>query len=67
LSLASSVTSSSNLEPLSFKKAYQLMCWHNAMQFEIASLHANGTWSLVTFYPTMNVVGCQWMYKIKWW
>ena len=26
LSLASSVTSSSNLEPLSFKKAYQLMC-----------------------------------------
>jgi hypothetical protein len=43
LSSASWVRSSPNLEPLSFKEAYQLMCWYNAMQFEIASLHVNGT------------------------
>jgi hypothetical protein len=41
------------------------LCWHIAIKSEIANLHANGTWSLVSFNPSINVVGCQWVYKIK--
>jgi hypothetical protein len=41
------------------------MCWHIAMKAEIVALHANGTWSLVPFDPSMNVIGCRWAYKIK--
>jgi hypothetical protein len=35
------------------------------MRSEIAALHANSTWSLFLFEPSMNVVGCRWVYKIK--
>ena len=35
------------------------------MRFEITALHANGIGSLVSFEPSMNVVGCRWVYKIK--
>jgi hypothetical protein len=41
------------------------MCWRITMKSEIATLHANGTWSLVPFDLSMNVVGCRWVYKIK--
>jgi len=61
----SRVMSPSTLEPLSFKEADQYLCWHTAMKDEIAALHANATWSLVPFDPSMNIVGCRWVYKIK--
>ena len=35
------------------------------MKSEIATLHAYGTWSLVPFDPSMNMVGRRWVYKIK--
>jgi histone deacetylase 1/2 len=35
------------------------------MRSEIVALQANSTWSLVLFEPSMNVVGCRWVYKIK--
>jgi hypothetical protein len=35
------------------------------MKDEIAALHANATWSLVSFDPSMNIVGDRWVYKIK--
>jgi len=41
------------------------LCWQIAIKSEIGALHANGTWSLVLFSLSMNVVGCQWVYKIK--
>jgi len=62
---ASRVMSPSTLEPLSFKEAGQYLCWHTAMKDEIAALHANVTWSLVSFNPSMNIVGYRWVYKIK--
>jgi len=35
------------------------------MKSEITTLHANNTWFLVLFEPSMNVIGCRWLYKIK--
>jgi hypothetical protein len=35
------------------------------MREEIQALHANRTWTLVSFHPSMNVVGNRWVYKIK--
>ena len=35
------------------------------MKSEIIALHDNGTWSLVQYEPSINVVGCRWVYKIK--
>jgi len=32
---------------------------------EIQALHANRTWTLVSFHPSMNVVGSRLVYKIK--
>jgi histone deacetylase 1/2 len=64
---ASRVMSSSSLKPLSFKEADQYLCWQIAIKNEIAALHANATWSLVPCDPSINIVGCQWVYKIKHW
>jgi len=61
----SRVTCSSDHEPLNFKDANWFLCWQSAMRSEIAALQANSTWSLVLFEPSMNVVGCCWVYKIK--
>jgi len=59
------VTYSSAHEPLSFREADRFLCWHSAMESEITALHANDTRSLVLHEPSMNVVGCRWVYKIK--
>jgi hypothetical protein len=37
------------------------------MKSEITTLHADGTWSLVPYEPSMNVIGYWWVYKIKCW
>jgi hypothetical protein len=41
------------------------VCWYNTIKSENDVLHENDTWSLVPFDPIMNVVGYQWVYKIK--
>jgi histone deacetylase 1/2 len=61
----SRVIYSSAHEPVSFREADRFLCWHSAMESEIIALHANNTWSLVPYEPSMNVVGCRWVYKIK--
>jgi histone deacetylase 1/2 len=35
------------------------------MQEEIQALHDNGTWTLVPYHSSMNLVGSRWVYKIK--
>ena len=52
-------------KPFSFSNANRYVVWHNAMCDEIAALRENRTWSLVPFYPSMNVVGSRWVYRIK--
>jgi hypothetical protein len=35
------------------------------MREEIQALRVNRTYTLVSFHPSMNVVGSRWVYKIK--
>ena len=65
IAIASRVVLLPQQEPLSFKDANRYLVWHNAMQEEIWALHSNQTWLLVPSHPSMNVIGCRWVYKIK--
>lgn len=57
--------SSSPHEPTSFKEASEDSRWVSAMKEEYAALPQNKTWSLVPYEPSMNVVGCRRVYKMK--
>ena len=35
------------------------------MEEDIRALHHNHTWTLVPKISNMNVIGCQWIYKVK--
>jgi len=61
----SQVGSPPSHEPLAFNDANRYKAWHSAMNEEIQALRANRTWTLVSFHPSMNVVGSRWVYKIK--
>jgi len=61
----SQVVSPSTYEPLVFNDDNRYESWHNATREEIQALCANKTWTLVSFHPSMNVVGSRWVYIIK--
>ena len=54
-----------DVEPPSFTIAKALPPWIDAMKEEFSALHRQNTWSLVPATPSMNLVGCKWVYKIK--
>lgn len=56
---------STSLEPTCFIIANKHPEWRKAMSDEISALLRNGTWILVPHSPTMNIVGCKWVYLIK--
>lgn len=39
--------------------------WQDAMQEEISALEKNGTWDLVMLPQGKQVVGCKWVFKVK--
>lgn len=52
-------------EPHGFKLAVKHPAWLLAMDDEIAALKHNNTWRLVPCSADHNVVGCRWIFKIK--
>jgi hypothetical protein len=52
-------------EPTCFSQASKHLEWRTAMNTEFDALLKNGTWSLVPFSPSMNIVGSKWVFKIK--
>ncbi|KAL5785071.1 hypothetical protein ACOSQ2_007463 [Xanthoceras sorbifolium] len=54
-----------NLEPKSVKETLLLPQWHKAMQEEFSALLRNNTWSLVPLDPSMHLVGCKWVFRVK--
>ena len=39
--------------------------WRDAMSVELQALENNGTWSVVSLSLGKHLVGCKWVYKIK--
>ncbi|RVW34641.1 Retrovirus-related Pol polyprotein from transposon RE1 [Vitis vinifera] len=52
-------------EPTTLKQAIKDPNWAEAMQTEIAALHKNQTWDLVDPPKDVNIIGCKWVYKLK--
>ncbi|KAJ0900510.1 putative RNA-directed DNA polymerase [Helianthus annuus] len=52
-------------EPRNFYEASQDPNWVSAMNEEIEALHRNDTWDLVELPSGRSLVGCKWVYKIK--
>ncbi|CAL2268150.1 unnamed protein product [Prunus armeniaca] len=54
-----------SIEPTSYTQASKFPNWQVAMQEEYTALIKNQTWSLVPYTPTMNIVVCKWVFKVK--
>jgi len=54
-----------NQEPICYSTAVKHHDWREAMNKEFDALLANGTWTLVSKPPNVNLVGCKWVYKVK--
>uniref|UniRef100_A0A803Q474 Major facilitator superfamily (MFS) profile domain-containing protein n=1 Tax=Cannabis sativa TaxID=3483 RepID=A0A803Q474_CANSA len=52
-------------EPRNYKQARQHKIWNQAMQTELYALLKNKTWTYVKLPPNKRVIGCRWVYKIK--
>ena len=53
------------VEPTCFSQAVKHQAWREAMAQEFNALQRNGTWSLVPYNSTMNVLPNKWVFKIK--
>ncbi|KAL2524522.1 putative mitochondrial protein [Abeliophyllum distichum] len=53
------------VEPGSLDEALKSEKWCKAMKEEYDALIKNQTWILVPPEPTMKIIGCKWVYKLK--
>lgn len=61
----SNVSTSLPLVPSSVSVALRDTQWRLAMLDEFNALLSNRTWSLVPPTPSMNIVGCKWVFRVK--
>lgn len=52
-------------EPLFYSQAIKNSNWCKAMQVELNALEANNTWKITSLPQNKKVVGCKWIYKVK--
>jgi hypothetical protein len=57
--------SPNEIEATCFSNADKEAEWRKAMNEEFDALLRNYTWTLVPYYPSQNVVGCKWVFRIK--
>lgn len=52
-------------EPTRIQVALATPIWKATMDLEYNALIQNNTWSLISPSPSLNVVGCKWIFSIK--
>ena len=52
-------------EPSTLKQALKDPKWIAAMQEELTALYKNNTWDLIDLPLGSNIIGCKWVYKLK--
>uniref|UniRef100_A0A5B7AA01 Reverse transcriptase Ty1/copia-type domain-containing protein n=1 Tax=Davidia involucrata TaxID=16924 RepID=A0A5B7AA01_DAVIN len=55
----------SSLEPTCVSQNLKDPHWRAAMSDEFNALVRNGTWDLVPSQPSLNVIGCKWVFRVK--
>ena len=65
-SLHAFITSlNSTVVPKSVQEAMSISGWKSTMEVEMSALSENAPWSLVTCPPGKTIVGCDWVYTVK--
>ncbi|XP_062110329.1 uncharacterized mitochondrial protein AtMg00820-like [Humulus lupulus] len=54
-----------HMPPKSYKQALLIPHWKHAMELELQALRHNSTWQLVPCLPATNIIGCKWLFKLK--
>lgn len=54
-----------DIEPKNYEEAVKDPRWVEIIKQEIDALEANGIWNIVQLLPNKRVIGCIWVYKIK--
>ncbi|XP_016647095.1 PREDICTED: uncharacterized protein LOC107880330 [Prunus mume] len=52
-------------EPQTYSQAANVSEWNHAMVDEFLALEKQHTWTLVPYQPSMNIVDCKWVFKLK--
>ncbi|PKU78290.1 Retrovirus-related Pol polyprotein from transposon TNT 1-94 [Dendrobium catenatum] len=52
-------------QPLGYTQAAKYTVWRQAMSAEFEALQRQGTWTLVPYDPSQNLLGCKWLFKTK--
>lgn len=52
-------------EPSCYTQAIRNSHWLQAMKDEMHALEQNHTWTLVPKLTSMNIIGCRWIFKLK--
>ncbi|GJU18280.1 putative RNA-directed DNA polymerase [Tanacetum coccineum] len=60
-----SVNLNKTIEPNTFNEACTNKDWIAAMNTKIEALHKNNTWEVTNLPPGRKLIGCKWVYKIK--
>jgi len=56
---------SSHIEPNTYSEAVKYDCGRKAIQCKISALESNQTWEIVLLSKNKTVIGCKWVFKIK--
>ncbi|XP_076913505.1 uncharacterized protein LOC143572164 [Bidens hawaiensis] len=54
-----------SVEPKTYSEAFNDINWLNAMNQEMEALNRNRTWIVTDLPSNRKVIGCKWIYKIK--